>query len=180
MLARLVSLAFAGIASLALGPLACGPSFQVIYEGDARFEHCYALDESPQVTMQEKTDCWSQWLQRSRALQEVHSLPTDEAIMGAAPGGGEGFHRVNEPSPTSAFTSPPKTMNEDDAGHEGPPAMPKVEVEPPTFVATPVAPKEECTGTCRATWQTCKTPCKGPACAACDKTYGLCMKGCFK
>ena len=27
--------------------LACGPSFQAIYEGNSRFEHCYALDESP-------------------------------------------------------------------------------------------------------------------------------------
>jgi hypothetical protein len=181
---------------LALVGGGCGPSFQVIYEGDARFEHCYALDDSPNVSMQEKTDCWSQWLQhytygqtrdradyaamRAAALQEVHALPTDEAVMGAAPGGGLGSSRINEPAPTSAFTVPPKTMNEVDAGQQVLPTMPTVEVSQGTFTAAaPPAPGEECTANCKTSWQGCKTPCKGPTCAKCDKAYGTCVKGCF-
>jgi hypothetical protein len=188
----------AALGALLLLAAACGPSFQVIYENDARFEHCYALDESPNVSLQVKTDCWAQWVQhysygqtrnrtdyaamRAAALQEVHALPTDEAIMGAAPGGGTGSDRVNEPAPTSAFTSPPKTLSEVDGGDKassGPTAMPRVEVSAPTFVATPSAPQDECSSGCRAAWGGCHETCKAAVCAACDKAYAKCMKACF-
>lgn len=43
------------------GALACGPSFQAIYEGNARFEHCYALEENAQTGMREKAECWRDW-----------------------------------------------------------------------------------------------------------------------
>ena len=60
---RQIATTLAALAGLgALGVVACGPSFQVVYEGDARFEHCYALDETPQISMQEKSDCWSTWI----------------------------------------------------------------------------------------------------------------------
>jgi hypothetical protein len=52
---RWVCLSFLAV-GLACG-VACGPSFQVMYEGDSRFEHCYALDENPNVLMQQKSDC---------------------------------------------------------------------------------------------------------------------------
>lgn len=44
--------------------IACGPSFQAVYEGEARFEHCYALDDTPQATPQERSSCWNAWVQR--------------------------------------------------------------------------------------------------------------------
>ena len=47
-----LSAAFAGLV------IACGPSFQALYEGDARFEHCYALEEDGIISMQKKADCW--------------------------------------------------------------------------------------------------------------------------
>ncbi len=187
-------------AALTLVGLACGPSFQVVYEGDARFEHCYALDDSPNVSMQAKTDCWSQWLQRytygqtrdradyaamrAAALQEVHALPTDEAIMGAAPGGGTHGVAVNEPAPTNAFTSPPKTMADVDGGHDlsttPPETIPAAAPSAPLPVmAAPVAPKDDCVGGCRTMWQACKGPCKGATCTKCDKGYGGCVKACF-
>ena len=46
------------------GALACGPSFQAIYEGNARFEHCYALEENPQARMPDKAACWRDWSER--------------------------------------------------------------------------------------------------------------------
>ena len=199
--------AFAAFAALA--GMACGPSFQVVYEGDARFEHCYALDETPSVSMQEKTDCWSQWVSRytygqtraradyatmrASALQEVHALPTDEAVMGAAPGGGTpGSRAVNEPAPTSAFVSPPTTIAEVDSGFVRPvapsmstspatarPASPPVTGLPPPPPAA-VPPKDDCVGACRLQWQTCKGACKAIACDKCDKSYGTCVKACFR
>src|SRR4051812_41643641 len=46
------------------GVCACGPSFQAIYEGDARFEHCYALEENPQTSMPDRAACWRDWSER--------------------------------------------------------------------------------------------------------------------
>jgi hypothetical protein len=152
--------------------------------------------------MQEKTDCWSQWLQRytygqtrdradyaamrAAALKEVHALPTDEAVMGAAPcGGTPGGLSVNEPSPTSAFTTPPTTIAEVDGGRrvaDGGPALPAVSSPPAPVTAQPVttaAPKDTCVDGCRGAWQTCRGLCKGPACPKCDKAYGSCMRACF-
>jgi hypothetical protein len=189
-----------GLAGVALA--ACGPSFQVVYEGDARFEHCYAIDDTPTVSMQEKTDCWTQWMKsyrygqtrnrvdyaamRANALQEAHVAPTDEAVMSAAPGGGIGNTvGVDEPVTTNAFATPPKTMNAGDGGHDA--GQPEKSVTVPVGVAAagstsssaPEAPGEGCADSCHTTWQTCRGPCKGHACGACDKSYSRCMKKCF-
>ena len=194
----------AGVAlALALGGAACGPSYQVVYEGDARFEHCYALDDTPTAPMQEKTDCWTQWMRaytygqtrnrvdyaamRARALQEAHAAPTDEAMMGAAPGGGTA--RVigqDEPATTNAFATPPKTMSEGDAGVSTSPAPPPVvrlvPVAPftPAEAASQPTPGDACTARCRATWETCRESCKlAVTCRGCDKAYGKCVQKCF-
>lgn len=107
--------------------LGCGPSFQALYEGDARFEHCYALEEDSVISLQKKADCWRDWTDhytfgqtrdrmqyasmRYRALTSTN-LPTDEGMMSAAPGAG------NEESPsgaalapTNAFAPPPTTAS---------------------------------------------------------------------
>jgi hypothetical protein len=188
-----------GLATLASS--GCGPSFQVVYEGDARFEHCYALDDTPTAPMQAKTDCWTQWMKRytygqtrnrvdyaamrAKALQAAHSAPTDEAMMGAAPGGGT--PRVvgaDEPVTTNPFATPPKTMSEGDAGtdaHTPAPIVRLVPVAPfnPAAPAGPPTPDQACTNTCRGTWDTCRAACKKVTCRSCDRSYGACMKRCF-
>ncbi len=202
MLLRLATTSAGALALTALALAGCGPSFQVVYEGDARFEHCYALDESPTVSMQEKSDCWTQWLKshaygqtrnrvdyaalRAKALREAPATPTDEAVMSAAPGGGTGRQvGQDEPVTTNAFATPPKTMSEGDGGHDAGTLEKGVTeaasvVNRAASVWTPqVAPAEECTSRCRATWHTCRTTCVAKACGPCDATYGRCMKGCF-
>ena len=109
---------------------ACGPSFQVIYEGDARFEHCYALDDDPQLAMQTKAACWQDWVKNYRygqtrnrvdyanlryhALSRGNSMPTDDALMGAAPGkrrGPRGCRRPPRPTPSRLLRRrSPKTL----------------------------------------------------------------------
>jgi hypothetical protein len=197
-------------AFVAVGSLACGPSFQVVYEGDARFEHCYALDETATVSMQEKTDCWTQWSRRytygqtrnrvdyaatrAKALREVPSLPTDEAVMSAAPGGGATRPLgQDEPVTTNAFATPPKTMSDGDAGLETSPengsvntmvsttVRPAVAVVP--AVAAPVPPAAACAGSCLNTFTSCQGASTGtslpPARRTCDASYTGCMKKCF-
>ncbi len=190
----------AGLVAALLG-VACGPSFQALYEGDARFEHCYALEERSTVAMQEKSDCWRDWTMhytygqtrdrveyaaaRYRALSRAPQAPTDEAMMEAAPGEGRGTS-IAAPAPTNAFAPPPKTLVESDGGpeavsnlpgyadasaSEGPRAASGSESRPPG---------SECGDPCTRTWNGCKDKCSGTkACDACTAAYKKCMKGCF-
>src|SRR5438132_1270050 len=103
---------------------ACGPSFQTIYENDARFEHCYAIDDSATSTLDQKARCWKDWKEhhtfgqtrdrveyaqsRSVALNQA-DVPTDEAMMHAAPGEVGEHQQLTAPTPTNAF-APPEAM----------------------------------------------------------------------
>jgi hypothetical protein len=198
----------AWLPSVALGAglavqTACGPSFQAIYEGDAHFEHCYAMDDDPSAPLQSKTDCWSDWARRYtygqtrdrveyatmryRALSRVPGAPTDEAMMGAAPGEGKTSSNLTAPAPTSAFAPPPKTEEVAAVGGAAPDASapasssPQVAVDAGKVSAPPPPPKAICVDGCASAWQGCKLACANTAagCPACDRTYGKCVKGCF-
>jgi hypothetical protein len=214
---RQVSAVFATLATLAPATMACGPSFQAIYEGDQRFEHCYALDDNPGAPVPDKGNCWRDWMQnytfgqtrdrveyaavRQRALSR-DAMPTDEAMMAAAPG--QGAHSVATPAPTSAFAPPPKTMG--DADPRGSPAptlassvpapagsvvfvTPSQPLPPKAGAAAP-PPGADCQDACDRAWQSCgANPDKADKPGAkpdanhegpCGKTYRACMRGCFK
>jgi len=200
------------LAAIGLLGAACGPSFQTIYEGEARFEHCYALEENGNVGMAQKADCWRDWgrrytygqtrdrveyaAMRARALERVPALPTDEAMMGAAPGAVDQRGSITAPAPTSAFAPPPKTLDQGDAGAtsaaplEAPMAPP--EAPPSNAGAAPVArpPLADCTDGCGAAWTQCTSSCKDAkenkendatkdkACDACDRSYKGCVRAC--
>ncbi len=201
MIADSAKVALAACTALALvaGALAaCGPSFQVVYEGDARFEHCYAIDDTPTVPMQEKSDCWTQWMtnytygqtrnrvdyaaMRAKALREVPALPTDEALMSAAPGGGTGRDVGHDvPVTTNAFAPPPTTLS-GDAGQDAPGPTSRegttAEAHAAGAPVVPLAPHDGCILACRAKWQACTTACK-VKCVDCDPAYSGCMRRCF-
>jgi len=103
----------------------CGPSYQLTYEASARFEHCYALDETPSVSRSVRAACWRDWAARydreqthdrvEYAWARAHKLLQEEkpetiaqvstpvvAAESATP-------KVTAPAPTSAFAPPPKT-----------------------------------------------------------------------
>ncbi len=202
------------VAALAVAAVSCGPSFQAIYEGDQRFEHCYALDDNPSAALQDKGNCWRDWMQnytygqtrdrveyaavRQRALSRV-AMPTDEAIMAAAPG--QVVSRsVATPAPTSAFAPPPKTMGEVDpkatSPAPSPTPMPTLTSSTPApsgsvvFVtpSQPLPPKAtppgaDCQEDCAHGWQACSAKGNKPdakADPACAKTYRACMQRCLK
>jgi hypothetical protein len=110
----------------AVAAVACGPSFQAVYEGNAHFEHCYALEENAQRAMQEKAACWKDWSEhytfgqtRDRvnyAAARYSALtandPTDEALMMAAPGETPRQMTITAPAPTNAFAPPPKVLED--------------------------------------------------------------------
>jgi hypothetical protein len=99
--------------------------------------------------------------------------------MSAAPGEGVGSAvGHDEPVTTNAFAPPPKTLAVVDAGPEGPATggVDMTHETPPVVVATPHA---ACTDQCRTDWSACKSDCKTKTCAACETSYGGCMKKCF-
>jgi hypothetical protein len=174
---------FAVLAGLAAA--ACGPSFQAVYEGDVRFEHCYALDQGP-ATAEVKKDCWRGWLQgytygqsrdrveyagtRFSELSLDPSLPTEDREVKRP-------HMQASPVPTSAFAPPPSVAERPTAD---PSATTAVAPAPPRETVAARAPGAECAEGCSGTWKTCKESCKAAACDACDKAYRLCATGCFK
>ena len=176
---------------------ACGPSFQTIYENDARFEHCYALEEASLSSMQQRSDCWRDWMlrytygqtrdrveyasARYRALSRAPQAPTDEAMMEAAPGEGRGV-TFAAPAPTSAFAPPPKTLGE--MGDGGPPAsgvlpgytdagVPGAAAAETgsTTASVPKPPGSDCAAKCDTAWGECKVKCTGRACDSCTPLY---------
>lgn len=189
--------------------LGCGPSFQAVYEGDARFEHCYALEETANVSMQQKAECWRDWTQRHtygqtrdrveyaasryRALVNPE-LPTDEAMMQAAPGMVDTSKQLAAPAPTSAFAPPPVTYP-----GGGPAVLGSTYVPPPAVVpagvpsttpaltapsasasAPPVKPKASaCVLDCNSGFDACASQGKGDT-AKCDAAYSKCIGSCAK
>ena len=195
------------VAGFPLAASACGPSFQAIYEGDARFEHCYALEENPNVNMRQKGECWRDWLahytygqtrdrvmyaaSRAQAIRRAPELPTDEALMHAAPGE-RGQHEWGAgPAPTSAFTPPPKTWGSGDAGAftpnwaQAPSASASASASAPASVAPSAGaerppPFAGCTSDCGQAWASCRTGCKTEACESCVRSYKACVRTCAK
>jgi hypothetical protein len=196
----------ASVAAAALA-VACGPSFQAIYEGNSRFERCYALEENPRASMREKADCWRDWsdhytygqtrdriqyaIARYVALSQAPNVPTDEALMMAAPGVTPRVSTITAPAPTNAFEPPPKVLDED-AGGAAPPRPSEVpilvtaeELDSGVEVVAEarVPPGTGCASTCKAAFRACHEGCDddaGTACVACDRSYRRCMRSCFR
>ncbi len=177
--------------------VACGPSYQALYEGDARFEHCYALEENGGAAMTQKSECWRDWTARYtygqtrdrieyaaarlRALQRAPVAPTDEAMMQAAPGEGRSSS-IDTPAPTSAFEPPPNTLAAD-AGAIQRVALPGYLDAGNALVTESKSaepPESACGTSCDATWSRCKMTCDaGTKCEACARDYKRCMRNCF-
>jgi hypothetical protein len=168
---------------IALGAVACGPSYQAVYECDVRFEHCYALDEG-KVSMDAKKACWREWLKgytygqsgdrieyaaaRFSELSLDPTLPTVEA-RDTRPG-----RRAVAPVPTNAFAPPPKISEHALADS----AAPQAPIEVVQVVLH--APGSECATACADRWKTCHESCKDGVCEVCDKTYRSCVPACFE
>jgi hypothetical protein len=153
--------------------------------------------------MQQKGECWADWIRhytygqtrdrvefaavRYRAIMRAGTLPTDEAVMGAAPGEGNLGSTVAAPAPTNAFASPPKTIGEETPAPAAAPAP--APALPPTAQQAGLAPGAPpplqppgavCVDACNGKWQSCRGSCSLTICTACDKTYAKCAEACFR
>lgn len=172
----------------------CGSSYQAMYESELRFEHCYALDESASASLQDKGQCWRDWTQhyapaqtrdrveyanaRSKALARAPSLPTDEALMEAAPGVVATTNLLVAPAPTSAFAPPPIT----ERGPQASPTLSAASAEPSAVGTQPrsVPHEVECAASCTQAFQSCVGACSGRGCTPCEAALVACAKGCAR
>lgn len=189
---------------LALALAACGPNYRYVYDGEAAFERCYALDYDDAATAPTRQQCWSAWLQ-----SYSFGAGADRIDYARAHANGQAPQPVAPPAPRAMAPLPPAATvpaMEPFAPPAGPltstPAMTQeaasawrreqisvggnaVAAPPPT--AAPAAPESEppgasCATECHGTWHTCGTRCTGndAACVArCDDGYRECMRGCF-
>lgn len=172
---------------------ACGPSFQTIYENDARFEHCYALDES-NASLDQKAQCWADWKthhtygqtrdrvdyaqSRFVALSQ-RDMPTDEAMMQAAPGEVGESNKLTAPAPTNAFAPPPQQAMDFDSGSRPQPAqtLPSA-IAPLPSASASRPPGAQCSDDCARAWQECKASRAVTDAKKCDAPYDKCVVAC--
>lgn len=166
--------------------LACGPSFQAVYECDVRFEHCYALDQEPAAPADAKKACWRDWLHgytygqpRDRveyAATRFSELSLDPTLPKVETEEPRHVHAMAVPAPTNAFAPPPNVAERGAPPGEGS-ASPARTSSPSPVAAR--APGEDCAESCASYWSACHKTCKDGACDACDKAYRLCVPACF-
>jgi hypothetical protein len=170
---------------------ACSLSYQSVYEGDVRFEHCYRLDEERQVPIGDKRLCWHDWTQKytyGQTRDRIEYALTRERALGQAqasgersapPGASTALNANASPQPTSAFAPPPPTMTRD-AGVDADRPQTMATLVQPAIGPLPSAPGANCGGTCGKTWVVCQEQCKGGTCqTGCDERYKNCMRACF-
>jgi hypothetical protein len=174
------------VVSLVLAVVACGPSFQAVYECDVRFEHCYALDQGT-VPPDAKKQCWREWLHgytygqsgdrieyaaaRFSELSLDPTLPKVESVE-ARP-----MRRSASPVPTNAFAPPPNVAEHALADAAAP--VSAVTADAVREVVTR-APGSECAEGCARGWRSCHESCTDGACDACDRDYRACVPACFR
>jgi hypothetical protein len=169
----------------------------VVYEGDVRFEHCYALDQT-QAPTEAKKDCWRDWLhvytygQSSDRIEfaaaRFSELSLDPTTLPSVDPGTRPKRprNVAAPLPTNAFAPPPNVAGDGAEKGSGGPAQAvsaaAVVPAPPTgrVQVGARAPGEECTAACADRWSACRKGCSGPACDACDQSYRACVPACFQ
>jgi hypothetical protein len=194
-----------GAAGVAAG---CGPSFQAVYEGDVRFEHCYALDQTT-APIEARKECWRDWLhvytygQSSDRIEfaaaRFSELSLDPTLPSVDPGTRPKRGRSVAPLPTNAFAPPPNVAEGSDKGDKGGPGGSSGSSgsggssgstvaladggsggAPRVAPVAGRAPGEECTAACADRWNACRRSCAGPACEACDQAYRSCVPACFQ
>lgn len=182
----------ARLIAVVTGISACGPSFQSIYEGNVRFEHCYRLDLDLAIAPTHREACWRQWLKsytfgqpRDRteyARRRVRAFTSGDLSRPRLELGTE--RRPEErpfylvvPSPTSPHSSPPPIA---------PPVQPEASAAPRNTASAPATPAASCVEACSSAWKSCQGAC-GPdggasemACKSCEPDYKKCMKRCFE
>ncbi|MCS6900995.1 MAG: hypothetical protein RMJ98_14530 [Myxococcales bacterium] len=173
---------------VALGATACGASYQRIYEGDVRFEHCYRLDADPTISPQTRLTCWSEWTllhtagqnydriayarRREAALRNGDTTPTGPALItGQSSSLATQHHALVAPAPSLSPTEPPTSPSAKATSRT---------VASPSSATGALSSQQLCARECGQTFTACVTYCDGPSCAQkCGNQVKVCLDACL-
>lgn len=182
--------------ALALLSTACGASYQSVYENEVHFEHCYAVDVSPNMPHGTKLQCWTDWTQRFSQGQPrdrvEYALARQRALISGSddPAPRMTIGGQASPGPPPVAASPvaaplPRTP------YEGPPATMALAAQAATLSAAPpsppppkpdrnLSPTQLCTRDCGEAFTSCATACRqNPCYNRCGDLAKKCIAECL-
>jgi hypothetical protein len=156
---------------------ACGPSFEVLAEGDLRFAHCDRLDLDAKIAPSHRLHCWREWRRMytygqtrdrvdyaQRRIAEVVSGDTDSAFQLPAP----------EPVPVRSAAPATKAVGSEAA------TTPLLSTALAPTV--PLLPPEQqaCRERCQRAQAACSPGCetRPTGCEPCAQPLEVCLKDC--
>lgn len=184
-------------ANLAVAMPGCGASYQAVYEGEVRFEHCYRLDLESNMPVTQRKECWREWAafytygqsrdriefagRRLRELSDQISNPGQMSSAGDA--GPLGVPpAVVAPAPTSPFEPPPAVTSaaQPDAAPEAAASSAKPTTSEDLFDLDPsrTPPGQMCMLLCGKTWHKCVNACPTEKFKPCKTTCDIRFRGC--
>jgi hypothetical protein len=158
----------------------CGPSFEAVYEGNVRFEHCYRLDRDTVNASSHREYCWTQWVQTytyGQSQDRVEYAKRRIRVLRGEPPPGA---RPDHPQEV-ALNATPGTSTTDAVNPQAAPAAAQ-SATPAVTAPNEELPGDGCATACRSTLTLCRKGCltapKG--CAPCEPDYNSCMRRCFE
>jgi hypothetical protein len=160
---------------------ACGPSFEILAEGDLRFVHCDRLDLDPKIAPSHRLHCWREWRRAytygqtrdrveyaQRRIAEVVSGDTDSPFQLPAGEASTTRHRDSPGAKSDALSAAP--------------AGAAVGVALPTAAAIAAPGPEElaCRNRCEAANAECAPGCetRPTGCKPCEQPLEACLAEC--
>lgn len=144
--------------------LACGPSFEVLQEGDLRFAHCERLDLEREIVPSHRLHCWREWRRvytygQTKDRAEYAQRRIAELLSG-------------DTSP--AFLLPPAPL----AGERA--ALHQAVTIAPASRGVGNSPRANCQASCSAALARCSEGCevRATGCDPCRLEHSRCVKGC--
>ncbi|HEX2880882.1 MAG TPA: hypothetical protein VHO25_15225 [Polyangiaceae bacterium] len=162
---------------LLLSGASCGPSFEAVYEGNVRFEHCYRLDRDEKIASSHREYCWKQWVQAY-----TYGQPQDRVEYAKR------RIRVLRGEPPPGLRRDHSSVLTEVAAADS--AIPAAD-PPPSGVANEASvaksaseelPGDGCAAHCRSALSQCRKGCQTApkGCAPCEPDYNSCMRRCFE
>jgi hypothetical protein len=170
----------------------CGPSFEVLAEGDLRFVHCDRLDLDPNIAPSHRLHCWREWRRMytygqtrdrveyaQRRIAEVVSGDTDPPFQLPAGASAVARHsRQDAPDPERAAVPAPEAASATHAAASS--ASSAAPLDPSLAVGAPSTALVACHSRCEAASASCLPGCetRPTGCKPCETPLEVCLRDC--
>ena len=170
----------------------CGPSFEVLAEGDLRFVHCDRLDLDPNIAPSHRLHCWREWRRMytygqtrdrveyaQRRIAEVVSGDTDPPFQLPAGATTVARHSLQHPvDPEHVDVPTPQAPSPAPAAASSSAAV--VPPDPSLAVGAPSTALVACHSRCEAANASCLPGCetRPTGCKPCDTPLEACLRDC--